>query len=48
MIQHFKKLISLSYKNYLRKLTAIFKGINIALLMAKSTIKTTALKQNQS
>ena len=44
-IQYLRKLISLFYKDHLDKQTAISKAINIAPLMARPTIKLTALKQ---
>ena len=41
-IQHLKKLISLFHQDHSDKPTAIFKSINIALLMARPTIKLAA------
>lgn len=38
-MQYLKRLISLFYKNYPNKLTAIFSAINTASTMARSTIK---------
>ena len=54
-VQHLRKLISLFYKDYSDKPTAISKAIDIAPLIArptiklaaKSTIRPTALKQKQ-
>ena len=46
-IQHLKKIINSFYKDYLYKLIAIFKAMNIVLLMARPIIKPiakTALK----
>ena len=44
MVQYLKKFISLFYKNYLNKLIANFKIIDILLLIAKPTVKPTAIK----
>ena len=43
-VQHFKKLISLFYKNYFNIPKTTFKTINIASLMANPTIKPIVLK----
>ena len=41
-VKHFKKLISLFYKNFLDKATTIFKALDTPSLMAKPIIKLAA------